>query len=234
MHRRILPAALLLLSGCSTAALKVDRAALLLSDVPPPREGCGIAFQPRNLPALSQLADSAALVQTATEFARRHPLRDGAARALYSIRFAQDGRVEAVEPLDYWLPQGQEAAFHALVRRSLRSQASGPGSVRLLVQPGDSAAFRIGRSERCPPEPGTTFRLLAPVTVKLSPQPVRVWLAIDKEGRVSGHQILSSSGSEEVDRWVGEMLQSHGFTPGLIDGVAVAMEHEEVVRLQTR
>jgi TonB family protein len=230
----ILP--LLLLGACSAAVVSGgDRSALLLSDRPAPRASCHILYQPQPLPSLSQLADSAALVRDLADFARRYPLRDGSSRALYSVTYTADGRVERLNSLDYWLPEGQADAFTALVRRHLRPRLSAGGSVRLLLQPGGDDPVRIGRSERCPPESRTSFRVVAPAIVQLQrPQPVRVRMHVDAQGRVLGTDLLSSSGDAELDRWVRQTLQRYQFAPGLIDGVAVEMPHEETVRIAAR
>lgn len=226
---------LLHLSACSAAVSGPDRPSLLLSDRPAPREDCRIVFQPHPLPSVGQLADSAALVEAVSGFTERFPLRDGSVRALYSVAFDRDGRLERLYPIDFWLPQGEAEAFHSLVRKHVRPQASGPWSVRLLAEPGAEPTIRVGHSERCAPVSSTRFRLTAPVALQLQkPQPVRVRLEVGAEGRVRSVELLGSSGSAELDRWVMDTLQRYEFTPGLLDGAAVAMEYEEIVRIQVR
>jgi TonB family protein len=236
MRRTLSILSLLLLSACSAAvATGGDRSALLLSDRPAPRASCHILYQPQPLPSLSQLADSAALVRDLADFAQRHPLRDGSSRALYSVSYTADGRIERLHALDYWLPQGQADAFTSLVRRHLRPQLSTGGSIRILLQPVGDEPVRIGRSERCPPESRTTFRLRAPALAQQQrPQPVRVRMHVDAQGRVLATDLLSSSGNAELDRWVRQTLQRYQFAPGLIDGTAVEMAHEETVRIAAR
>lgn len=228
------PAVLILLAGCSSAIAGADRS-VLLSDKPPARPTCHILWQPAPLPSLSQLADSAALTAALSHFAERNPLREGSSRALYSLAFDASGRVERLKAIDYWLPQGQEEAFTALVRQHLRPEIDLPASMRLLVQPDSEPMVKIGRSERCPPQSGTSFRLFAPALSQLQrPQPLRVRIHVDEKGRVRGIQLLSSSGDAELDRWVTDTLQRYEFSPGLIDGVPTAMDHEQNIQIQAR
>lgn len=232
------PILLLSLSACAAAnpiTAGVNRPALLLTDKPPPREGCRIVHEPSPLPSLGEVADSAALAAAVSSFAQRHPLRDGSMRALYSLQFDASGRVNQLAAIDYWLPQGQAETFAALVRQHLRRQAGGPFSIRLRIEPTAAPMFRMGRSELCPPEARTRFKLTAPAAFPLDrPQPVRVRVLVDAKGRVRGTNVVSSSGSAELDRWVMESLQRHEFTPALLDGVPVEMEYTEMVQIQAR
>jgi TonB family protein len=235
MHALRIAVFAVLFAACSAVTATVDRSALLFTNEPPPRPGCKIIYQPGALPALSQLADSAALITAVTQYAEEHPLNDGELRAVYSVGFDASGRVQRVKPIDYWLPQGEADAFTQLVRRHLRPQLRESGSVRLLLEPGSDPVARVGRSERCPPVSGSTFHLTAPAVVQLEkPRPMRVRLRVSERGDVVGQNVLSSSGNEELDRWVVGILERYEFAPGLIDGEAVAMDHEETVQIQTR
>jgi TonB family protein len=233
---RLLPALiLLLLPACSAAVSGPDRPALLLSDRAAPRDDCRIVYQPHPLPPVGQIADSAALVEAVSAFTRRFPLTDGPARALYSVAFDRQGRLERLHPIDFWLPQRQAEAFHALVRTQIRTQASGPWSVRLLVEDGAEPTLRVGYSERCDPVSRTHFRLIAPAMLQLQkPQPVRVRLDVTAEGRMRSVDLVGSSGSADLDRWITQTLQRYEFTPGLLDGAPVPMAFEETIRIQAR
>lgn len=236
--QRSAPILLLLLSACAAAGsitASADRTALLLTDKPPPREGCRIVYEPNPLPSVSEIADSAALAAAVSSFAQRHPLRDGSMRALYSVQFDASGRVNRLAPIDYWLPQGQAEVFASLVRQNLRRQTRGPLSLRLWVEPTATSILRVGRSEQCPPEARTRFKLTAPAAFPIDrPRAVRVRVFVDANGRARGTELASSSGSAELDRWVMETLQRHEFTPALLDGVPVAMEYTETVQIQSR
>ncbi|HEU0078744.1 MAG TPA: hypothetical protein VFQ76_13915, partial [Longimicrobiaceae bacterium] len=65
-------AALALLSACAAATTQPGRESLYLSSRPAPRENCRPAPVPSRLPALSELADSAALVAAIGRFAEQH------------------------------------------------------------------------------------------------------------------------------------------------------------------
>lgn len=208
----------------------------LLSDKPAPREGCTVVKQPGTLPAVGALADSAALARSLARFALDNPIRDGKMTALYSVAFAADGSVERVVPIDYWLPQGEEPQFTALVRQSIRPQRAGnPWSVRLRVEPAAQTVFRVGRSELCHPRSTTRFELTAPALSSLQAPPLmRMRALVGTQGEIRTLQIVRSSGEAELDRWVHDSLLSRRFQPGLIDGVPVMMERDEDVRLRFR
>ncbi|HET7230920.1 MAG TPA: TonB family protein [Longimicrobium sp.] len=234
---RILPAlgAALLLGA--TPANAQSRAEQLLSDRPPPRHSCTVATAPGRLPALSQLADSAALAGAVAEFAQRYPISGGQPMfGLYSIAFNAAGAVERVKDLEYFLPRDKSDEFTALVRQHLRAQGPGRGwSVRLRVEPAGTPVFRVGRSEVCEPESNTRFSVEAPALEGgRRPTPIRLRAHVNQDGVVDDVQLLRGSGSEELDRWVQDTLRRHRFEPGMVDGVAVPMNHEETVHLRSR
>lgn len=225
------------LAGAATSAdAQRDRASVLLSDKPAPRDGCRIVPQPGRLPSIAQLADSAALATALAKFAADHPVRDGKVFALYSVAFASDGSVERVAPVEYWLPQGEEPNLTSLVRSSLTRQRPGrPWSVRVRVEPAAETVFRVGRSEVCPPRSTTRFDLTAPVLAQQqAPPAIRVNLQVSHEGRIRSLTLLRGTGDAELDRWVHDNLLQRSFTPGLLDGIATAMEHQEDVRIRAR
>ncbi|HEX8829989.1 MAG TPA: hypothetical protein VF705_02430, partial [Longimicrobium sp.] len=151
-----LGAALLLGTASAHAQGRTEQ---LLSDRPPPRHSCSVATAPGRLPALSQLADSAALAGAVAEFAQRYPISGGQPMfGLYSIAFNAEGTVERVKDLEYFLPRDKSDEFTALVRQHLRAQTPGRAwSVRLRVEPAGNPVFRVGRSEICEPESNTRF-----------------------------------------------------------------------------
>ncbi|HEU4559830.1 MAG TPA: energy transducer TonB [Longimicrobium sp.] len=218
------------------AAGAQSRAEQLLSDRPPPRDGCTIAREPRQLPTLSQLADSAALATAASEFAARHPLREGAIFGLYSIAFNAGGAVERVKDLDYMMPQGRADEFESLLRQHLRAQRPGRSfSVRVRIEPAGNPVFRVGRSEVCEPMANTRFTVEAPsLAGGRRPTPIRVRALVGEDGTVGDVQIVRGSGSDELDRWVQDSLRRSRFQPGLVDGVRVPMEYEETVQFRSR
>ena len=213
-----------------------DRATVLLSDKPAPRDGCRIVPQPGRLPSFAQLADSVSLASALAKFAADHPVRDGKVFALYSVAFAGDGSVERVAPLDYWLPQGEEPALNAMIRASLaRQQPGGPWSVRIRVEPGAEPVFRVGRSEMCSPRLTSRFELTAPaLALQQAPPAIRVNLVVSNEGIIRSLTLVRSTGEAELDRWVHDTILGRSLQPGLLDGVAVEMKHQEDVRIKAR
>ena len=229
----VLAAAVLLHPAHATAQ---SRAEQLLSDRPPPRHGCGISTNPGRLPALSQLADSAALVAAVSGFGQRYPLREGTMFALYSVGFNAEGAVERVKAIDYLLPQGRDAELEAVLRQHLRAQGAGRAwSIRLRVEPAGNPVVRVGRSEVCEPESTTRFSVEAPsLEGGRRPTPIRLRAVVDAQGNVTDVQLLRGSGSDELDRWVQDTLRRRRFAPGLVDGVPVPMDHEETVPFRSR
>jgi TonB family protein len=213
-----------------------SRAEQLLSDRPAPRRGCAISTAPGRLPALSQLADSAALVAAVQEFGRRYPVSSGVAFGLYSVGFNAEGAVERVKSIDYFLPQGKEPELEGLLRQHLRPQAAGKSwGIRLRVEPAGNPVVRVGRSEVCEPESSTRFSVEAPsLEGGRRPTPLRLRVFVDAGGNVTDVQLLRGSGSDELDRWVQDTLRRRQFSPGLVDGVAVPMTTEETVPLRSR
>ncbi len=54
------------------------------------------------------------------------------------------------------------------------------------------------------------------------------------DGRMQSLTLLRGTGDTEVDRWVYDTLLRRSFNPGLVDGVAVAMDHTQHVRIRAR
>jgi TonB family protein len=240
MIRPTLALLLLFSAGCSAATAvsavgsSPDRTALLLSDRPAPRPTCRILYQPAILPAVSAVVDSAALAAEIAGYAAARPLRDGSLRALYSVAL-DGGAITRLHPLDYWLPQGEAEAFTAMVRRHLRPSTAGALQARLLVETENGVAVRLGRSETCPPHVGTRLRLRSPALSEgQRARPVRVRMMVDERGTVNGVTVASGSGYPDVDRLAVQMLERRRIGPGLIDGVPVAMQHEETIEVQHR
>jgi hypothetical protein len=237
MQLRSILAASLLASALLPAAARAQnsRASQLLSDRPPTRESCVINSQPRSLPSVVQLADSAALAAGVAEYARQYPISgDQPMFALYSIGFGDHGAVERVKAIEYFLPREKEAELTGLVRASLRQQ-NGPVNVRLRIEPGAAATFRVGRSERCPPQSNMRFNLTAPALAPTgSPPNIVMRTLVGPDGGVLGQQMLRRTGSAELDMWVENALARRNYQPGLIDGTPVQMEVEETVRIRAR
>lgn len=228
-------AAVLTMALAGDAQAQNSRAERLLSDKPAPeRRSCRITNTPSALPALSQLADSAQLAAAVAQYAEQFPVRDGKLFGLYSITFDARGDVSRVTPVDYWLPQGEADRFAMIIRTALRPQPAGGFSMRLRVEPGGTPVFRTGWSEVCAPASRMSFSLVAPVAsgAQAPRAPVRLKMFINEQGGVADISIVGSSGNGEVDRWVENRVLSYRFSPGLVDGIPTAMEHEQTVRVR--
>ncbi len=238
-------AGLALLAACAGAAdpsgtqlaTRSSRESLYLSSRPAPRENCRPAPVPARLPALSELADSAALVAAIGRYAEQHGF--SAARdttyTLFSVGYAPDGRVERVRGIEWWMPEGTVDPLAVIVGQHLRPLAAGPGSVRLRVRPDARPEIEVGRSQVCRPASGASFHLNGPAINPLSkPQPILLRIRVSPAGRVIGSQLLRSSGEEELDRWVRSLVDRYEYAPGLVDGIPVEMEYEQTIQIQAR
>jgi hypothetical protein len=194
-----------------------------------------INSQPRRLPSVAQLADSATLASDVAEYARQYPITgDQPMFALYSIGFDEHGVVERVKAIDYLLPREKETELTDRLRASLRRQ-DGPLNVRLRIEPGAAVPLRVGRSERCPPEANMRFNLVSSVlTPTGTPPNIVLRTVVAPDGSVLGQQMLRRTGSTELDTWVENALARRHYAPGLIDGTPVQMEIEETVRIRAR
>lgn len=242
--RAAMPAALALLAACAgaaggsgtPAAPGLSREAVYLSSRPAPRENCRQAPVPMRLPALSELADSAALTAAVAGYAAqyRFDARRDTTYTLFSVAFARDGRVERVRGIEWWMPEGTVDPLAAIVSRHLKPQPGG-GSVRLRVRPDAQPVIRVGRSQVCRPGSAMSFHLVAPqLNPLLKPQPIQLRIRVSAEGRVVGAQVVRSSGDEELDRWVRSNVERYQYSPGLVDGVPVEMEYEQSVQIGAR
>jgi hypothetical protein len=112
---------------------------------PPPGQACyADAFQPRELPPLSALLDSAAV---ASEL-RRRP--DGS--VLIALGFEASGRTVRARVIDRRMPLTTADSIRALVEQHLRAPRSEESwGARLHASTGESASLALGRREVCPP-----------------------------------------------------------------------------------
>jgi hypothetical protein len=112
---------------------------------PPDGQACYVdAFQPRAMPTLSSLLDSAAIVAEL----RARP--EGS--VLIALTFDPSGRTERARVIDRRMPMAAADSVHALVTSQLRAPATADGwGARLLASTGPSAALTLGRRDVCPP-----------------------------------------------------------------------------------
>lgn len=112
---------------------------------PPEGQACYVdAFQPRALPPLSTLLDSAAI----TGELRRRP--EGS--VLIALTFDSSGRTDRARIIDRRMPAATADSVQALIASHVRSPATEEGwGARLLASTGAAAALTLGRRDVCPP-----------------------------------------------------------------------------------
>lgn len=231
---------LLLLTGCPGAGVgpaASPAAASALEDPGPRRKECRPAPAPARLPALSALTDSAAFMRAVREFTERHHLSAGtdSTYVLYTVAFGPTGAVERVKDIRWWMPDGTVDELAGIVRKHLRRQPGGPWSVRMRVRPRQEPEVVLGRSEMCLPVSHTRFSVTAPAAFPVNrPLPMLMRIRVSPSGRVLSTQVLRSSGEEELDRWVRNLVERYEHAPGTLDGVPVDMEYEHTIQIQAR
>jgi hypothetical protein len=236
MNRNLLFALLLAAATTNAAAAQRNRAEIFLTERPAPRRNCAAIQSPRALPAVSAIADSAALAAAVANFARSFPIT-GPSFGVFSVAFRADGSVERVAPIDYMLADGQAGVFAGLIRSHLRlTDLRGPLTLRLRVDASETPTFRVGRSERCAPTIQTRFRVetFTGRNPQDRPNAVRARVVVEETGHVASVFISGSTGMSELDRWIRDSLLNREVEPGLIDEVPLQMEFEETVQVQTR
>jgi hypothetical protein len=111
---------------------------------PPEGQACYADIQPRELPPVSAVLDSAALV---AELRARAP-----GSVLIALMFDSLGRTERAQVIDRRMAFGAADSVRALVLLHLRGPRNAEGwGARLLASTGDTAALALGRRELCPP-----------------------------------------------------------------------------------
>ena len=199
-----------------------------------PRRGCQPLREPRVLPAVSALADSAALSGAVAAFARDFPVTgDTIPYGLYSVTVGPGGRVQSMHTVHYWLPASQAEAFALHVRAHLRPAQLPESTVRLRVRLGETPRLTVENAYRCPAELRGDFRIRTENAGAARPQPtMRVRARVAADGSIISVHILRSSGDAEIDRWVQGTLQRSRAVPGLIDGEPAEMDVEEEIRVR--
>lgn len=229
---RALALAALALAGLAAPAAAQDRAALLLSDRPPPREGCRVDMSPRRLPAFDEIADSAAVVSAVRAWAGERRFADAdSIFLLVSVGWNRDGRPVRGRGIRWYLPEGAGEELSRIVLANLRPQR-GFTNLRVRLVPGAEPRVQVGRAEVCPPLGLERVDLVAPEAFRdvSAPQRIRARVFVNAEGRSLGVDLLSRSGSRDMDDWVDQELRRRRFAPGLIDGYPADMEYEATIR----
>ena len=112
---------------------------------PPEGQACYVdGFQPREMPPLSAVLDSAAVA------ARLHAWPDGS--VIIALGFGPSGRAERARVIDRRMSAVTADSVQALVVAHVRGLPSAEGwGARLLASTGSAAALALGRREVCPP-----------------------------------------------------------------------------------
>ena len=230
-----------LLAAAARAAEAQDRAALLLSDAPPP-EGRRCEVLGRTPRAYAAVLDSAALRQALAA----EPAGGAAGTVLYSIRWDEEGRLDWVRALENTLPEAAEARVQVLVRAHARAaRASDPWSARVRVPLGGAAPeVRFGRSEVCRAvsDPGRGAMTMGG-SERMRPEDLRdleragearVEVRVGTSGEVLDVRMRQSSRSRFIDDVALRSAQGGRYLPELVDGAPVAVWSEMRIRRSAR
>ncbi len=221
-------------AAVASAARGVDRPSVLLSNRPAPSPECRVDFTPSTLPAVSQLFDSARVMNRLADLKSDYSTADDSTYVLLSLSFDRSGALEDVHQVDYWAPPELIGEVERAVRESVAPQRS-ELSARVRVQPLRETPLLVGRSELCPPRSGIRFQVTAGgIITPTTPPSVVVRVLVDEKGRVLSANLVSGTGDSELDRWVTDVILRHTYAPGLRDEKPVEMYIEERVDIRAR
>ncbi|MEW5931587.1 MAG: energy transducer TonB [Gemmatimonadota bacterium] len=203
---------------------------------PPQGQRCEVDDAPRQLPAVDQVVDSAAL---AGDLAGAGT----GGHALFTVGYDTLGVADTVRLAGGDLPAATRAAWLQAVTRRVRGRSPFPVPVRrgrpeswsvlLRVDAGNAPAFRLGRSEHCPPvlTNGFTVQAYAQQTfaelVRNNPgqrRPARVVMdfVVDSTGAVRDARVHTSNGAPSVDEIARRAVSQGRFQPALLNRVPVS------------
>ena len=214
------------------------------SRVPPTADStrrCEPSRDPRRLPAVDQVIDSAASTRALAAIVGR-PIE-----LLVSVVFGQSGGLAHVAVL--WRNTDVDTAtamgtvlIQAARPQNPRTPREDPWGVRVRIQTASAVAFSIERAEYCPPQylPGqafTTGRVLldaqeASEFLRDGRAVARVLVGTD--GLIQDVELVNSSGSAEFDRDFVEGARQSRYKPALIDGHPVPVWVERRMELRRR
>jgi TonB family protein len=229
-------AALPLVLGLAACAPGVAAGPSLLPAgwAPPQGQRCEKVDAPRQLPSVDQVVDSAALAGE---------LGGAAGYGLFTVGFDTLGMADTVRLSGGDLPAATRAAWYDAVTRRVRERSPFPVPVRrgrpeswsvlLRVDGGSAPAFRLGRSEQCPPVLTNAFaiqtyaqqtfgRLIQNNPVQRRPARVVMEFVVDSTGAVRDARVYSSNGVPSVDEIARQALSQSQFKPALLNRVPVS------------
>jgi Gram-negative bacterial TonB protein C-terminal len=194
------------------------------------QENCRPIEQPKKMPAMSAMIDSAELM-------RRVALLDPAAISDVTVGVVLDETTEAFL-VDLLAPTAVHDSLRAIVRATARARGKDfPHSYRVHITGSPALAVSIERSILCGPVsmggPGGRGAVVGRVSVRTSPgsgppaatnpRPFNTRQKVDSTGQVIEVDIGSGSGFAEVDRSVRETLRDQRFIPATLDGRPVSV-----------
>ncbi len=229
----VLALALALLGAAAApgeASAQRDRRATYLSDREAPRGDCRQSPRPGRLPTLDALADSAALMAGIETLAMEYRTTQDTTFVLLSVWLTDEGTVDRVQEIDYYVAREMIEPLKALVSRTLRPQRGG-GYLRLRIHPGTRRVL-VGRSEVCLPRGPDRVNVRRPeISGRDIYQAFRARIIVNPDGRALSVTPARSTGDESINVFIIRMLQSSSYTPGLVDGIATQMQYDQDVRI---
>lgn len=241
-HRLIALAALLALPAC--AVLQPDgmySRAELLSDAPPrPLDrACRVSAEPRVLPSVDQLVDSAALAAAVAEVWRAAGRPAG--HVLLGMRYSEDGTNVRRDVIEHRVGDALADTLQKLAFAHRRRAEPGDRewSVRLRMDLGEAPALRVGRTEVCSPQPrnpseagfgngagaawGDVRNAFATPSAADAYTPNTVWVrvALDSRGNVTDVRVERSLSRVGWESRLLNYVRSISFIPAMEDGYPV-------------
>jgi TonB family protein len=230
-------AALPLVLGLAACAPGVAAGPSLLPAgwAPPQGQRCEVGDAPRQLPSVDQVVDSAAL---AGELGGA----TGGSYGMFTVGFDTLGMADTVRLAGGDLPAATRAAWYDAVTRRMRERSPFPVPVRrgrpeswsvlLRVDGGSAPAFRLGRSEDCPPVLTNGFavqnyaqqtfaQLIRNNPIQRRPARVVMEFVVDSTGVVRDARVYSSNGVPSVDEIARRAIAQSQFQPALLNRVPI-------------
>ena len=194
------------------------------------RADCGPTRQPKQLPTVSTLMDSAAAI---TELEAAHVVRD-------SMQFTLLVLAGDSVPVLHALDSTDALAAQVLARSAWPEKPSDLWAVRVHVTGGAAPTLAVTRATYCPPQPAsgqpvrmvvgvereervTTGVIQPGVSPTLRPPHLHTVFEIQVTalGDVSDVKLVTGSGTEAIDAQIARQIAENKYEPALLDGIPV-------------
>lgn len=202
---------------------------------------CGPAREPRRLPAVNDMIDSAAAAQTLGVLNGR-PIE-----VLVSLQFGESGGLAHAAVLWRNTAVDTASAVGVAVARVFRAQEplgprQDPWGLRIRVHTIEGLALAVERAEFCPPELvslGTSRIGTVVLNARESAEFMRdgrgyARALVGIDGIVQNVELVNGSGSAELDRDLVNGAWQARYKPALLDGQPVAVWVDRRVELRRR